>query len=102
MAKPKKIVDTGKLKAKMENLKDLYLSDLIDRDMYERDYLSLKQELEAAGRELHEESTIDVDGIKTGLSMYKMLDKARKKEFWSRTIKRIVANNDGDFFVELI
>lgn len=86
----------------MEKLKDLYLSDLIDRDMYERDYLSLKQELEAAGREFQEEGPIDVHGIKTGLSMYEMLDKAGKKEFWSRTIKRIVANNDGDFFVELI
>ena len=100
--KPKKKVDAGKIKAKMEKLKDLYLSDLIDRDVYERDYLALKREMESAGREEQEETPINIDGIKTGLSMYETLDKAGKKEFWSRTIRRIVANNDGDFFVDLI
>ena len=100
--KPKKTVDIGKIKTKMEKLKDLYLSDLIDRDMYEKDYLSLKQDLESAERKEPEETPIDIDSIKTGLSMYEKLDKAGKKEFWSRTIRKIVANNDGDFFVELI
>ena len=101
-SKPKKVVDTGKIKAKMEKLKDLYLSDLIDRDMYEKDYLALKEELESTGRKEQEETPIDIDNIKTGLSMYEKLNKAGKKEFWSRTIKRIVADNEGVFFVELI
>ena len=101
-SKPKKVVDTGKIKAKMEKLKDLYLSDLIDRDMYEKDYLALKEELESTERKEPEGTPVDIDNIKTGLSMYKKLNKAGKKEFWSRTIKRIVANNEGDFFVELI
>ena len=100
--KPKKAIDTGKIRAKMEKLKDLYLSDLIDRDMYEKDYLALKQELESANKEEPKEMPIDIDSIKTGLSMYEKLDKLGKKEFWSRTLKKIVANNDGDFFVELI
>ena len=86
----------------MEKLKGLYLSDLIDRDMYEKDYLALKQELESANKEEPKEMPIDIDSIKTGLSMYEKLDKLGKKEFWSRTLKKIVANNDGDFFVELI
>ena len=101
-SKPKKVIDAGKIKAKMEKLKDLYLSDLIDRDMYEKDYLALKEELDSAGRKEPEETPIDIDGIKSGLSVYEKLDKSGKKEFWSRTIKRIVANNEGDFFVELI
>lgn len=100
--KPKKAINTGKIRAKMEKLKDLYLSDLIDRDMYEKDYLTLKQELETAQKEEPQEAPINIDGIKTGLSVYENLDKAGKKEFWSRTLKRIVVNKDGDFFVDLI
>lgn len=100
--KPKKTVDVSKIRSKMEKLKDLYLSDLIDRDMYERDYLALKKELEAETDQQDAPEMVDIEGVKTALSLYGDLDKLGKKEFWSRTIKRIVANNNGDFFVELI
>lgn len=99
---PKKKVDTAKIMAKMEKLKDLYLSDLIDRDMYERDYLVLKKELEPEEVKINTLSEINVESVKNALSLYDSLDRAGRKEFWSRTIKRIAANNDGDFFVELI
>lgn len=102
MSKPKKTVDAGKIKAKMEKLKDLYLSDLIDRDVYERDYLNLKRELASSTKETPKIAPIDIDNIKSVLSVYKGLDKSSKKEFWSRIIKRIVVNNNGDFFVEII
>ena len=96
-----KAPDAPKIKRKMEKLKDLYLSDLIDRDIYERDYLALKRELESSEQEVIE-TPIDVDALKTGLSMYQGLNRIGKKEFWSRTIQKIVTNNDGDFFVDLI
>ena len=102
MEKPKKTVDVSKIRAKMEKLKDLYLSDLIDRDMYERDYLALKKDLEPEEAKIDVPSKVDVEGIKTALSLYDDLDRAGRREFWSRTIKRIVANNEGNFFVELI
>ena len=100
--KPRKTIDTAKIRAKMEKLKDLYLSDLIDRDIYERDYIALKKELEPEEPPQDAPAMVDVSNIKTALSLYGGLDRAGKKEFWNRTIKRIVANNDGDFFVELI
>ena len=100
--KPRKTIDTAKIRAKMEKLKDLYLSDLIERDMYERDYLALKKELEPEEPQQNTPSAVNVEDIKTALSLYGGLDRAGKKEFWNRTIKRIVVNNDGDFFVELI
>ena len=100
--KPRKTIDTAKIKAKMEKLKDLYLSDLIDRDMYERDYIALKKELEPEEPPQDAPAMVDVSNIKTALSLYGGLDRAGKKEFWSRTTKRIVVNNDGDFFVDLI
>lgn len=100
--KPRKTIDAAKIRAKMEKLKDLYLSDLIERDMYERDYLALKKELDPEEPQQDTPSAVNVEDIKTALSLYGGLDRAGKKEFWNRTIKRIVANNDGDFFVELI
>lgn len=100
--KPKKVVDTGKIKSKMEKLKDLYLSDLIDRDVYEKDYLSLKAELEAVEPQEKDPELVNTEAIKTALSVYEELDKSGKKEFWNRIIKQIRATDDGDFFVDLI
>lgn len=100
--KPKKTVNVSKIRSKMEKLKDLYLSDLIDREIYEKDYLALKKELEPEEPPKDAPSMVNINGVKTALSLYGELDKPGKKEFWNRTIKRIVANNDGDFFVELI
>lgn len=100
--KAKKTVDTGKIKAKMEKLKDLYLSDLIDRDMYERDYLALKKELSTANVEEKPVEPVDVAKLQNSLSIYDSLDATGKKEFWSRTVRQIKANDNGDFFVELI
>ena len=86
----------------MEKLKDLYLSDLIDRDVYEKDYLSLKAELEAVEPQEKDPELVNTEAIKTALSVYEELDKSGKKEFWNRIIKQIRATDDGDFFVDLI
>ena len=100
--KKEKTIDIPKIKAKMEKLKDLYLSDLIERDIYERDYLLLKRELESAEIQKSPPALIDTNELKNSLSMYETLNKTGKKEFWSRIVKCIKANNDGDFFVDLI
>ena len=98
--KPQKNI--SKIRSKMEKLKDLYLSDLIEKDMYIAEYTALKKELDSAQVPEPIEKLIDPKQIKDAFSIYSDLEKGRKKEFWSRTIRKIRATNEGDFFVELI
>ena len=84
----------------MDKLKDLYLNDLIDRDAYEKDYTTLRDELRAAtaAREKLPEP-VNLKEITDALSAYSELSKEHKKEFWARIIGRIVVTNEDDFFV---
>lgn len=96
--KPK--VDEVKIRRKMDKLKDLYLNDLIDRDAYEKDYTALRDELRAAttaNEKLPE--PVNLKAVADALSAYSELSKEHKKEFWSRTIGKIVITNTDDFFV---
>lgn len=99
-AKPKKAVDEAKLKRKMEKLKDLYLNDLIDRDTYEQDYTALRDELRsAASAEEARPKPVDLERLSNSLQFYGELSKQLKKEFWVRTIGKIIITNGDDFFV---
>lgn len=89
--------DTAKIRRKMEMLKDLYINDLIDRDIYERDFLSLRNELNAPIEE--EKLPIDVQAVMQSMSAYHKLRIAEKREFWSRTVLKISITNEGDFLL---
>ncbi len=89
--------DTAKIKRKMEMLKDLYINDLIDRDMYERDFLALRDELNVPIEE--EKLPIDVRAVTQSMSAYHKLRTAEKREFWSRIVSKISITNDGDFLL---
>lgn len=104
MAEAKRVkVDIEKIKRKMEKLKDLYLNDLIDREAYERDYTSLRDELrKASAPEEQPPKPVNIPLIKTALSAYDMLSRKGKKEFWCRVIGEIVITNDDHFFVSPI
>lgn len=91
-----RVVNTNAIRRKMEKLKDLYLSDLIDRDTYARDYEALKAELESIPME---SKPIDLKMIREGKAVYGKLDETGRKEFWGRIIQRIDADNNGSFFV---
>ena len=94
--------DTGRIKRKMEKLKDLYLNDLLDRKTYERDYKALRKELESvelpAPRAM---KPIDLAAIEGALETYHLLSRAEQKELWSRTIERIIVTNDNQFSIIL-
>ena len=93
-------VDTGKIKHKMEKLKDLYLNDLIDRATYERDYTALRgQLLEATKPEERPPKPVDILAVKTALSAYDTLSRMGKKEFWCRIVGEVTITNDDRFFV---
>ena len=94
-------VDTEKIKRKMEKLKDLYLNDLIEKDAYEQDYISLRDQLrEAYAPELEPPKPVDTKLIRTALSAYESLTRQEKKEFWCRVVGSITITNEDRFFVE--
>lgn len=92
-------VDTAQIRRKMEKLKDLYLNDLIDRDTYQRDYTSLREELNAASAPPPQKKPVDLDSLGNALDLYADLTRAGKKEFWSHVIGKIVISNNDDFSV---
>ena len=86
-------VDRAAIKRRMEKLKDLYLSDLIDRDIYEQDYTALRTQLEAP--EPEQKPLIDIDALRSALSVYDKLEPQEKREFWRRTVNRVSIAQDG-------
>ena len=80
----------------MEKLKDLYLDDLISKDIYERDYHTLEKELYAV--EIAPEP-LRIEDVHDALVKYRELSKSSQKAFWSRIIKRIELDRDGNLFL---
>lgn len=102
---PRRRIDTAKIKRKMEKLKDLYLNDLIDRESYEQEYISLRDELRAVDEDVEMlPPPIDIEAVKDALSVYTELSKQGKKEFWSKLLinHKIVITNDDDFSIQPI
>ncbi len=88
-------IDEVCIRRKMTKLKDLYLSDLIDRDEYERDYSELRLSLEKAKEEVPPAEPVDTDYVRSALNMYERLERSEKKEFWMRTIREIIIHPDS-------
>ncbi len=88
-------IDESAIKRKMEKLKDLYISDLILRDDYERDFIALKAALdEAQAMPTAVPVQIDTEAIRAAMSVYGKLDRPHKKEFWSKQISNITIRPD--------
>ena len=81
----------------MQKLKELYLADLISMDEYRADYEEMKRSLEML--EASAPPSFDINALQTGLAEYPHMTRDQKKGFWTRTIQRIDADNDGAFFV---
>ena len=95
-APPKK--DPDKIRRKMEKLKDLYLDDLIDRAIYERDYKALEEQLAEADI-VPLRTPLNIEELAGSLAMYTGLSREAKKAFWSRILKRIEISIDGEIFL---
>lgn len=96
--KNKPQIDDAGIKRKMAKLKDLYLSDLIMKDEYERDYVALRAALDEAQNAIAPEPVlIDVEAVRRAMATYAELDRPRRKEFWSRALRKIIARSDGSF-----
>ena len=98
LQKQKPPKDEAKIRRKLEKLKDLYLDDLISREVYERDYRALEAELSAY---VPTETPVDLDAVRSAANIYSTLPMPQKKAFWSRTIRRIEINSAGQIFLTL-
>lgn len=101
-AAPKKNVDIAKITAKLEKLKDLYLNDLITKEMYQKDYVTLITNLNEAKQQQADVSQkpINTKKFKDLKKNYSKLSEESKKAFWSRTIKQINVTQEGTFEIE--
>lgn len=91
--------DPAAIKRKMEKLKDLYLNDLIDREMYEADYRALQNQLQYIPESNKE---INIEDIENAKEVYSMLSKENKAVFWHRIIDKIYIDQDRHMRVELL
>lgn len=87
-------VDLVKIKAKLEKLKDLYLSDLIERDMYERDFLALQAQLKPKREQTPK--PIDLTFLKNLNETYSSLSNENKRIFWRSILSGISIDNDNN------
>lgn len=100
-AAPKKPIDTAKIMKKIEKLKDLYLNDLIPKEIYQKDYESLAAQLAEAEKDsIPELKPVDMSTFDNFEEMYSGLDEESRKAFWSKTIRRINFSRDGDITIE--
>ena len=96
---PKKTVDTSKIMSRIEKLKDLYLNDLLPKEIYERDYNELSRILKEAAQEKEEKSVkpLNLSKLDNFAESYQKLDLESRKAFWSRIISSITVTPEGDF-----
>lgn len=87
----------AKILRKLDRLKELYLVEMIDMPTYRADYDKLQEQLHAAQAETP--GPPDIASLHEAIAQYPKLSRIEKKEFWTRTIKRIDADNNGAFFV---
>lgn len=98
--RPQKQIDANKIREKLERLKDLYISGLILKDMYEKDYESLTALLRDAENQLREDiKPIDTSVFNDFAETYKTLTQEQRKALWSRLLSRIVVTENGDYLI---
>lgn len=99
-ATPKKVIDTAKIMSKIEKLKDLYINDLLPKEIYEKDYISLSNLLKEANQQQTTDSQpIDLSVFDGFEDMYSSLTENSKKALWSRVIKQIIVSESGELLV---
>ena len=89
--------------AKIEKLKDLYINDLLPKEIYERDYKALVTLLEDVEKKEEEpkQKKIDLNTIKNLKKIYAELTPESRKAFWSRVLKNVIVTPEGDYIISL-
>ncbi len=96
------LIDNSKeIKRKLEKLKDLYISDLIDKEMYEKDYKKYNnqlQELEIKKSDYKNNTSKDFSRLEKIFNsnfndLYSSLSQIEKRRFWISIIDKIYYND---------
>lgn len=98
--RPQKMLDAEKIRMKLDRLKDLYISNLILTDMYEKDFAALTSLLHDAEQQVREDlKPIDLGTFDGFREMYENADLEHRKAFWSRILEKIVVTEGGDYIL---
>lgn len=92
-----RLVDISRLKKKMEKLKDLYLNDLIDIEVYEREYKEVREQIDkatAVNANIEAAQEVDIDELRETIGLYHKLPQEAQRAFWLRTVRRIEIDAD--------
>ena len=98
VAKPKLPQKRAAIKKKLGKLKDLYVNDLIDLDLYRKDYEALTAEL-AATEPPPKPDIVHLEALRNSFhaewqEVYAGLSIKAKQQFWRRTLEKIVIHGD--------
>ena len=95
----------AQLKKKLQKLTNLYLEDMIELDIYKKEYSTLKLQLEELETEEQSEEKIDLSKLKEFLEsdwqiLYHKLENKEKREFWMTIIDSIVFESKEKFEIK--
>lgn len=98
--RPQKRLDADKIRNKLERLKDLYISNLILKDMYEKEFNALTALLNEAEQQTREDvKPLDLSLFDNFAEIYQTLDLEQRKALWSRLIEKIIVTESGDYLI---
>ena len=97
-----KIINTDKIKQKLDRLAELYIEGKISKEKYDSDYKSYNDEIEKINK--HNKSNKDLTKLKTllnedTLSMYNQLSNELKRTFWKTYIDYIERDEHLNYIV---
>lgn len=94
--------NSSQINKKLEKLKDLYIDDLITKEMYEKDYKKYQNELLEIEKKKNKQNTNvakDISHLEKLINtdfktLYNSLSKIKKRRFWLSIIDKIYCKND--------
>lgn len=87
-------LQSEKILQKIDRLKELYLENLLPRELYEKDYAKLTERLKECRRGESTPSLLEHEALDF-LSLYQSLSSEQKKAFWSHALREIRTFPDG-------
>lgn len=91
-------IEINRLNKKLEKLKDLYLDDLIDKDLYNKDYQKYKLQIELLkSQQIVTSEKKDLSNVEKLITLdfeiYHKLSRDNKRKFWLSIIDKIYIND---------